>query len=939
MPEITPFSTKVRCHRPWTGFELYDHLGDVRPCCWGKKSCGNINNSTKEEIWKGATYELYRNKMLLGEYDEICREDCPILNGSYIENVTPISHPKINTEYIPIFLRVVPSITCDLKCPICYQLNDPPARLPEDLFNQLKPWLGNNVEFQILGGEPFLSKKCIAWIEQLDPREYPKLRLTAITNGLHFTENICKLISLRNWNWIMVSIDAASEVTYSAVRGGDFFHLLENLDRLSVLRNTSTLPFEIRFGFTIQKSNLNDVVSFLDLCDRYSAVPQFTMVSGDWHEENFRTDDDIRQLLGTLEYLDKQCFNRGYSRSLLKPLYRAIKSKIMSMKRLNISNRDYTLSQLHTSDTRLESYDAQLNSDPSAEQPLRIVIDDIFRENKERLMSKFANIPNVPFTISIPWVIADRSVSCLQYVQLGIDFLHWANRNKWHFVGGDVDLQFFELELDDIFPKGEVVFQKEVIEKPKISIISAAYNRANSIEKFLSSIGLQSEKSFELILVDDGSEDNTASIICSCLESLNFNITFIKLARSKPYEPGTFSFRAGVARQYAVDFAKGERLMFFDPDQEIQFDCLAEHMYYDNLGFEVIIGDRKEKDELYDFSGWNYLRNVPAITQSWWLSFFTGNSSVRKTTFDFVGGFDKRAQYWGLDDTDLGYRLYRSGASVIHTKRALVYHLSSDSGGGNSSEERTSSYRFHMEYLYRKYLDVNIIKDFNFAWKQGNGNGALKSRNFSCNICGWNGSEFEEFEVRKGVFEREACPNCQCINRERHIKKIIETLNDQYEFNPKIIEIGAAERFIKNMSVVFNYKCADIIANSEHLDFIIKKGRIQTIGNQFNLAILSYVLSEIKSYSERIKLLKEVFRITKLDTKLIIFDDISLELEAHLELDTNEYFHCIRLGSNIINEIENAGWNTTIKNIYSGEPAKDFQDQFYLECTKLKSYD
>ena len=43
----------LRCERPWTGFELFDHLGDVRPCCWGKVTCGNINEQTPEQIWNG----------------------------------------------------------------------------------------------------------------------------------------------------------------------------------------------------------------------------------------------------------------------------------------------------------------------------------------------------------------------------------------------------------------------------------------------------------------------------------------------------------------------------------------------------------------------------------------------------------------------------------------------------------------------------------------------------------------------------------------------------------------------------------------------------------------------------------------------------------------------------------------------------------------------
>jgi GT2 family glycosyltransferase len=101
----------------------------------------------------------------------------------------------------------------------------------------------------------------------------------------------------------------------------------------------------------------------------------------------------------------------------------------------------------------------------------------------------------------------------------------------------------------------------------------------------------------------------------------------------------------------------------------------------------------------------------------WWLSFFTGNASVDRAIFESVGGFDVSLQYWGLDDTDLGYRLSKASASVWHTTRACVTHLAPESSGGGTTElDRLKSYRLHMEVLYRKYLDIDILKAFEFAW-------------------------------------------------------------------------------------------------------------------------------------------------------------------------------------------------------------------------------
>jgi MoaA/NifB/PqqE/SkfB family radical SAM enzyme len=204
----------------------------------------------------------------------------------------------------PKFLKVVPTIACNLKCPMCYQLDEPAARLPGDLFASLEPWIATASELQIMGGEAFVAKQCLDWFRRVDPVRFPRCRLAAITNGLGFTPATCELMALRRWSWILVSIDAASERVYAKTRGGDFGSLLRGLDRLARVRAQSDEGFEIRFGFTLQKSNLKDALPFLDLCATYRALPQFTMVFGDWHGESPLNKRDLDRFLATIEMVD-----------------------------------------------------------------------------------------------------------------------------------------------------------------------------------------------------------------------------------------------------------------------------------------------------------------------------------------------------------------------------------------------------------------------------------------------------------------------------------------------------------------------------------------------------------------------------------------------------------------------------------------------------------
>jgi GT2 family glycosyltransferase len=161
--------------------------------------------------------------------------------------------------------------------------------------------------------------------------------------------------------------------------------------------------------------------------------------------------------------------------------------------------------------------------------------------------------------------------------------------------------------------------------------------------------------------------------------------------------------------------------LFLDPDQFVDRDCLVEHLTWGRRGFQVVIGDRIEEGG--DVSGhWQSLRTSALGSRpDWWLSFFTGNASVDRSVLCRAGGFDPTFQYWGLDDTDLAYRLFQLGVSAWHTRRAKVIHLNSAiSGGGTTPEERINSYRLHMEVLYRKYLDKNVLAAFSFAWPNFN---------------------------------------------------------------------------------------------------------------------------------------------------------------------------------------------------------------------------
>ncbi|NOZ45189.1 MAG: glycosyltransferase [Chlorobi bacterium] len=88
---------------------------------------------------------------------------------------------------------------------------------------------------------------------------------------------------------------------------------------------------------------------------------------------------------------------------------------------------------------------------------------------------------------------------------------------------------------------------------PKFSIIIPTYNRAEFIEKTINSVLNQTYENFEIIIVDDGSTDNTKEIVTS------INDKRIKYYRKENAE-------RGAARNFGVKKAQGDYITFLDSD-------------------------------------------------------------------------------------------------------------------------------------------------------------------------------------------------------------------------------------------------------------------------------------------------------------------------------------------------------------------------------------
>ena len=97
-----------------------------------------------------------------------------------------------------------------------------------------------------------------------------------------------------------------------------------------------------------------------------------------------------------------------------------------------------------------------------------------------------------------------------------------------------------------------------------ISIITPAYNRAETLHRCFESLSKQSYKNFEWIIIDDGSVDNTAEVVAEWQRGSSMNIRYLK----KPNGGKPSAVNQG------VKLAGAEMCVILDSDDALCIDGL-----------------------------------------------------------------------------------------------------------------------------------------------------------------------------------------------------------------------------------------------------------------------------------------------------------------------------------------------------------------------------
>jgi hypothetical protein len=207
------------------------------------------------------------------------------------------------------------------------------------------------------------------------------------------------------------------------------------------------------------------------------------------------------------------------------------------------------------------------------------------------------------------------------------------------------------------------------------SVVIPTHNRAPLLDRVLASFAEQTADSsvFEVIVVDDGSTDETPTVHEKYVQRLN--VRYVPIAKAG----------SAAAKNIGIGEARGRIVVLADDDDTADPQLVAEHLdvHWKNAGKVAALGYAtwdpavRVTDLLHFVTDvGQFLSAYPGLRDGEVLDFhhfWSGRISLERELLLASGGFNE--QMVALEDVELGYRLEAMGLRIVFTPRAVNYML------------------------------------------------------------------------------------------------------------------------------------------------------------------------------------------------------------------------------------------------------------------------
>lgn len=226
------------------------------------------------------------------------------------------------------------------------------------------------------------------------------------------------------------------------------------------------------------------------------------------------------------------------------------------------------------------------------------------------------------------------------------------------------------------------------------SLIVSTYNDLEIVEKTLAALARQSQLDFELILADDGSNQDYAPLLREWARHFFGGIKHVTHEKR--------GFRRARILNRALEVSRRERLIFLDMDCLPHRDFVRNHLRYGAPG-TVITGRRVDLSRQAAPKTVEILKRglrlnaisllrlglrgkarriehgfiAPVLYESWYKELLGSNFSIARAELLEMNGFNEEFEGWGGEDTELYVRLLHKGLRIRNLRNKVVqYHLS-----------------------------------------------------------------------------------------------------------------------------------------------------------------------------------------------------------------------------------------------------------------------
>ena len=234
----------------------------------------------------------------------------------------------------------------------------------------------------------------------------------------------------------------------------------------------------------------------------------------------------------------------------------------------------------------------------------------------------------------------------------------------------------------------------------KVSIIVPAYNVENYIEKCIESLANQTLQEIEIIVVNDGSTDNTKQKIEKLMEKYPEKIKYLEK------QNGGLSD----ARNFGIPHAKGKYIGFVDSDDYVEKE-MFEEMY---KKAEEEQSDMVECDFIWEYPnkkridiGKIYNGKKEALMYARVVAWnkLIKRDIIEKTTIKFPKGLR-------YEDTEFFYKLLPSLNKISFVKKPMVHYIQRSNSIANTQNERVKEIFDIWENIFKFYKENNLFEEY-----------------------------------------------------------------------------------------------------------------------------------------------------------------------------------------------------------------------------------